>query len=88
MKSKKKYKKYRGKRNKVFLYSQLLFGERGSNEKNNKLIKCHISKRVDMGDITEEVIKEIEYWMNNYLRKLFGRKSSNEVYGKSKKYIL
>ena len=41
-----------------------------------------------MGDITEEVIKEIEYWMNNYLRKLFCRKSSNEVYGKSKKYIL
>ena len=41
-----------------------------------------------MGDITEEVIKEIEDWMNNYPRKLFNGKSSNEVYGKSKKYIL
>ncbi len=34
-----------------------------------------------------ETIKEIENWMNNYPRKLFDRKSSNEIYEKSKKYI-
>ena len=34
-----------------------------------------------------EAIKEIEDWMNNYPRKLFNGKSSNEIYEKSKKYI-
>ena len=65
-----------------------MFGEKGSNEKNNKLIRRHIPKGVNIGDIPEEAIKEIEDWMNNYPRKLFNGKSSNEVYGKSKKYIL
>ena len=32
-------------------------------------------------------IKEIEDKMNNYPRKLFNGKSSNEIYKKSKKYI-
>ena len=29
---------------------------------------------VDLGDIIEEAIKKIKYWMNNYLRKLFYEK--------------
>ena len=31
--------------------------------------------------------RSIEDWMNNYPRKLFNGKSSNEIYEKSKKYI-
>ena len=61
--------------------------ERGNNENNNKLIRRHIPKGVDIGDISEEAIKEIEDWMNNYPRKLFNGKSSNEIYEKNKKYI-
>ena len=33
----------------------------------------------------EEAIKEIEDWMNNYSRKLFSVKCSNEIYEKVKK---
>ena len=72
---------------KYFYASSYCSGERGSNENNNKLIRRHIPKGVDIGDIPEEAIKEIEDWMNNYPRKLFNGKSSNEIYEKSKKYI-
>ncbi len=69
---------------KYFYAHSYCSGERGSNENNNKLIRRHIPKGVDIGDIPEEAIKEIEDWMNNYPRKLFNGKSSNEIY---KKYI-
>ena len=54
--------------------------ERGSNENNNKLIRSFIPKGTDISEISEEEIKEIEKWMNDYPRKLFNRKSANEMY--------
>ena len=57
-------------------------GERGSNENNNKLIRRHIPKGIDIGTIDEEKIREIEEWMNSYPRKLFNGKSSLEIYSK------
>ena len=72
---------------KYFYAHSYCSGERGSNENNNKLIRRHIPKGVDIRDIPEEAIKEIEDWMNNYPRKLFDGKSSSEIYEKSKKYI-
>ena len=32
-----------------------------------------------MTNITEEFVQEIEDWINNYLRKIFGYKSSNMI---------
>ena len=43
--------------------------ERGSDENNNKLIRRFIPKGTDITDITEEELKRIEEWMNNYPRK-------------------
>lgn len=54
-------------------------GERGTNENNNRLIRRWIPKGMDMTDITNKRIKEIEDWMNNYPRAMFGYKSSNMV---------
>ena len=54
--------------------------ERGSNENNNKLIRSFIPKGTDISEISEEEIKEIEKWMNDYPRKLFNGKSANEMY--------
>lgn len=54
--------------------------ERGSNENNNKLIRRFIPKGTDISEISEEEIKEIEKWMNDYPRKLFNGKSANEMY--------
>ncbi len=62
--------------------------ERGSNKNNNKLIRRFIPKGTDITDITEEELKSIEEWMNNYPRKLFNGKSSKEMYDiELKQYI-
>lgn len=54
--------------------------ERGSNENNNRLIRRFIAKGMDIGRFSKKRIKEIEKFMNNYPRKMFGGRSSNEVY--------
>lgn len=52
--------------------------ERGSNENNNRLIRRHIPKGEDFDCKTEEDMKNIEAWMNNYPRGIFDYKCSNE----------
>ncbi|KDE61584.1 hypothetical protein FUSO3_09850 [Fusobacterium necrophorum BL] len=42
--------------------------ERGSNENNNKLFRRYLRKGIDIGEVSEEKIKEIEEWMNIYPR--------------------
>lgn len=54
-------------------------GERGSNENNNRMIRRWIQKGVKIDDITEEFIQYIEDWLNDYLRPMFGYRSSNMV---------
>ena len=62
--------------------------ERGSNENNNKLIRRFIAKGMDIGSFSKKRIKEIEKFMNNYPRKMFGGLSSNAVYKSlEKKFI-
>jgi IS30 family transposase len=53
--------------------------ERGTNENINKLIRRFIPKGTDIGIITKVKIKKIEKWLNNYPRKIFGYKSSNDM---------
>lgn len=54
-------------------------GERGTNENNNRLIRRFIPKGVDIGEIKQSKIREIEDWINNYPRSIFGYKSSNMI---------
>ena len=54
--------------------------ERGSNENNNRFIRRFIDKGVDIKRYSNRDIKNIEEYMNNYPRKMFGGLSSNEVY--------
>ena len=54
-------------------------GERGSNENANRLIRRFIPKGIDITAISEEFIKQIETWINNYPRAMFNYKSTNEV---------
>lgn len=51
--------------------------ERGSNENANRMIRRWIPKGTDIGTITDDFIKYIEQWINNYLRPMFDYKSSN-----------
>jgi transposase, IS30 family len=54
--------------------------ERGSNEVANKLIRRFIPKGTNIEKFTRADICRIEYWMNNYPRRMFGYKSANAIY--------
>jgi len=51
--------------------------ERGSNENANKLIRRFIPKGTDISDYSDDDIKRIEHWINNYPRKILGYKTAN-----------
>ncbi|MDW7730794.1 MAG: IS30 family transposase, partial [Bacillota bacterium] len=53
--------------------------ERGTNENINKLIRRFIPKGSSIDDYTDEDIQRIEHWINNYPRRIFGYRSSNEM---------
>ena len=54
-------------------------GERGSNENGNRLIRRFIPKGTDITLISEEFIKYVENWINNYPRAMFKYKSTNQI---------
>lgn len=54
--------------------------ERGSNENANKIIRRFIPKGSNIGKYKDKEIKRIEYWINNYPRKILKYKTSMEVY--------
>lgn len=56
--------------------------ERGTNENINKMIRRFIPKGADIGTYSDEEIKRIETWINNYPRKILGYYSASEVYEK------
>lgn len=53
-------------------------GERGSNENQNRLIRRWIPKGDDIGLYSDVEIQQIEDWINNLPRKMFGGMSSLE----------
>ena len=54
-------------------------GERGSNENGNRLIRRFIPKGTDITLISDEFIKYVENWINNYPRAMFKYKSTNQI---------
>ena len=66
------------KRTKVYYCHPYNACERGSNENANKLIRRWIPKGSHISEFTDQYIKELQDWMNNYPRKIFNYLSSNE----------
>ena len=54
--------------------------ERGSNENQNRLIRKHYPKGCTFTRLTRSDIVRLENWINNYPRKLFGWRSSNDMF--------
>jgi len=52
--------------------------ERGTNERHNGLIRRFIPKGKSIEDISEETIKRVEQWLNNFPRKILGYKTPKE----------
>lgn len=53
--------------------------ERGSNENSNRILRRFVPKGMDIGKLTEKELQQIEDWVNNYPRKIFGYKSANQM---------
>jgi transposase, IS30 family len=54
--------------------------ERGSNEAANKLIRRFVPKRSNIANLSHADIRRIEHWINSYPRRLFGYRTSNDIY--------
>lgn len=54
-------------------------GERGTNERQNGLVRYFIPKGVNMDEVTEERVQRVAEWINTMPREMFGWKSSNEM---------
>ncbi len=67
------------KRTKVYYCHPYRSSERGSNENNNKLVRRWHPKGSIFDDVKPSEVKMIEAWMNDYPRKIFGWKTSNQV---------
>ena len=46
--------------------------ERGTNENQNRMIRRFVPKGLDIGGFSDEEIKAVEDWMNNYPRRILG----------------
>lgn len=68
------------KRTKIYYCHPYSSYERGSNENQNKLIRRHVPKGIDLDYLTQRDVDEIEKWINDYPRKIFDFHSSNELY--------
>jgi len=68
----------RKKRTTIYYCHPYTSSERGSNENQNKLIRRFIPKGSDISEYTPEQIAYIENWINNYPRKIFKGKTSNQ----------
>lgn len=56
--------------------------QRGSNEVANRFIRRFLPKGTSFKGITQNVVKEIQEFINNYPRKLFDYSNSNELFNK------
>lgn len=66
------------KRTDLYFCHPYCSGERGTNENINRMIRRWIPKGDDIGLYSDKEIRDIQDWINDYPRKIFGGLSSNE----------
>lgn len=69
-----------GKRTDVYYCHPYSSFERGSNEKQNRMIRRHIPKGENFDDKPDSEIEQITVWLNNYPRGIFGYGTSQEAF--------
>ena len=75
------------KRTKIYYCHPYSSWERGSNENQNKLVRRHIPKGINFDDKTQRDIDNITEWINNYPRRIFGYKTSEQLYNEEMKIV-
>ena len=72
--------KSRGRRTKIYYCHPYCSSERGSNEKQNQMIRRKFPKGTNFDKVSQKEVKAVEQWLNNYPRKSLGWKSANDVF--------
>lgn len=72
--------KSRGHRTKMYYCHPYCSSERGSNEKQNQMIRRKFPKGTNFDKVSQKEVKAVEQWLNNYPRKSLGWKSASEVF--------
>ena len=69
-----------GQRTDVYYCHPRCPGERGSNEKQNQMIRWHFPKGTDFGKVTNDDVRRVQDWLNNYPRKILGWRCAAELF--------
>lgn len=69
-----------GQRTDVYYCHPRCPGERGSNEKQNQMIRWHFPKGTDFGKVGPEDVRRVQDWLNNYPRKILGWRCAAELF--------
>lgn len=72
--------KNRGKRTKMYYCHPYCSSERGSNEKQNQMIRRKFPKGTNFDKVTKKEVDAAVDWLNNYPRALLGWTSSNDIF--------
>ncbi len=76
------------KRTQVYYCHPYCSSERGSNENENRMIRRRIPKGYNFDGMSKREIAKVEKWLGDYPRRMFGFKSSNELYLEELKLLL
>ncbi len=77
-----------GRRTKAYYCHPYSSWERGSNEKQNSMIRRFIPKGQSFNEITQDEINEIAVWINNYPRGIFDYDTSERLFKAEMEVIL
>ena len=72
--------KKRGKRTKMYYCHPYCSSERGSNEKQNQMIRRKFPKGTNFDKVSQTEVKMVEDWLNRYPRKILGWYSSADMF--------
>ena len=76
----KSYSKSKKVRTRQYFADAYSSWQRGTNENINKMIRRFLPKGSSFKGLKQEDVKRIERWINNYPRKIFNFKTSEQYY--------
>lgn len=69
-----------GKRTELYYCHPRCPGERGSNEKQNQMIRWHFPKGTDFGKVSHAEVRRVQDWLNHYPRKILGWRCADDLF--------
>lgn len=70
----------RGNRTQIYYCHPYSSWERGSNENLNRMIRRQFPKGTNFAKVTSYTVRQVEFWMNNFPRKVLGYKTAEMVF--------